>query len=314
MNLKGLDFNLFSLEISLLIIISVVTNATASIMRGEYTKRYPMSGKYLWSFQTIQNLFCFLAVAAIYALSGVEIFKFSPFSIGLGLLFAIANILNIESTLKAQSCGSFAYTMTIVSLSTLLPTLSGAAFFGEKITWSQYIGILLMIVCILLFPSKSDGDNKSVNLKWVLFCTLAFFAAGLTGIIQKVHQSNEAHKSEMSVLLLTCFLVSFLFSLFKLLSEASSDKKAENNREALPSKSFVIAGVSGLCFAFPNAINLFLSGKMVAAVFFPTVNLCPMLITMLYAVFVLREKLTAKQWSGIAVGILSTVFLSGAIG
>lgn len=303
---------MFSLPIPLLIVLSVITGALISVLRGKYAKSYPMSGVYLWRFNFYQNIFCFSAVLLIYLFSGTK-FAFSTFSVLLGVLLALANILSLEGILKAQACGSFAYTSVIVALSAIIPSMSGPVLFGEKVTFSQFVGIALMVICILLSPGKDEGEKRAVSLKWLFFCAVAFVFSGTVGVVQKIHQNNAAHKAEMSALLLTCFFVSFALSGIRLIIERGRMKKPGESLNKLTPAVLLFPAVTGLCFAFPHTINLFLSGRLASVVFFPTINLCPMLLTMLYAVFGFRERLTAKQWAGIAVGVLSTVFVSGII-
>ena len=303
---------MFSLPIPLLIILSVIASALIGILRGKYAKSYPMSGVYLWRFNFYQNIFCFLSILLIYLFSGTE-FSFSLFSVLLGALLAVANILSLEGLLQAQACGSFAYTSVIVALSAIIPSMSGPVLFGEKVTFSQFAGIALMVICILLAPAQDEGDKRSFSLKWLLFCAVAFVFSGAVGVVQKIHQNNAAHKAEMPALLLTCFFVSFALSGIRLITERGRIKKSGESLNKLTLAVLLFPAVSGLCFAFPHTINLFLSGRLASVVFFPTINLCPMLLTMLYAVFGFKERLTAKQWAGIAVGILSTVFVSGII-
>ncbi len=303
---------MFSLPIPLLIILSVIASALIGILRGKYAKSYPMSGVYLWRFNFYQNIFCFLSILLIYLFSGTE-FSFSVFSVLLGAALAVANILSLEGLLQAQACGSFAYTSVIVALSAIIPSMSGPVLFGEKVTVSQFAGIGLMIICIILSPGNDGGERRAVNLKWLLFCTVAFVFSGAVGVVQKIHQNNAAHKAEMPALLLTCFFVSFALSGIRLITERGRMKKSGESLNKLTLAVLLFPAVSGLCFAFPHTINLFLSGRLASVVFFPTINLCPMLLTMLYAVFGFKERLTAKQWAGIAVGILSTVFVSRII-
>ena len=303
---------MFSLPVPLLIVLSVIASALIGILRGKYAKSYPMSGVYLWRFNFYQNIFCFLSILLIYLFSGTE-FSFSVFSVLLGAALAVANILSLEGLLQAQACGSFAYTSVIVALSAIIPSMSGPVLFGEKVTVSQFAGIGLMIICIILSPGNDGGERRAVNLKWLLFCTVAFVFSGAVGVVQKIHQNNAAHKAEMPALLLTCFFVSFAISGIRLITERGRMKKSGESLNKLTLAVLLFPAVSGLCFAFPHTINLFLSGRLASVVFFPTINLCPMLLTMLYAVFGFKERLTAKQWAGIAVGILSTVFVSGII-
>ena len=69
----------------------------------------------------------------------------------------------------------------------------------------------------------------------------------------------------------------------------------------------MVAG--GVCVAVNNKLNLYLSGVMDSAVFFPIVNGGGLVLATLAAVLLFREKLSKKQWIGVAFGIASVVFL-----
>ena len=69
----------------------------------------------------------------------------------------------------------------------------------------------------------------------------------------------------------------------------------------------MIAG--GVCVALNNKYNLYLSGVMDSAVFFPIVNGGGLLLATLAAVLLFRERLSKKQWIGVFFGIASVVFL-----
>lgn len=201
---------MFSLPIPLLIVLSVITSALISVLRGVYSKSYPMSGVYLWRFNFYQNIFCFAAVLLIYVFSGAE-FAFSAFSVLLGVLLALANILSLVGLLQAQACGSFAYTSVIVALSAIIPSMSGPLLFGEKITLSQCMGIGLMVICILLSPGKEKGEKRSVSLKWLAFCAVAFvFSGGSGGCAKNTPKQRAAQNgnARFAAYLFSCFVYS----------------------------------------------------------------------------------------------------------
>ena len=69
----------------------------------------------------------------------------------------------------------------------------------------------------------------------------------------------------------------------------------------------MVAG--GGCLAVNNKLNLYLSGVMDSAVFFPLVNGGGLVLTVVTALFVFKERLTVKQWIGVVVGIVAVIFL-----
>jgi multidrug transporter EmrE-like cation transporter len=68
-----------------------------------------------------------------------------------------------------------------------------------------------------------------------------------------------------------------------------------------------IAG--GVGVALNNQINLYLSGVVASAVFFPIVNGGGLILITAASVVLFREKLTARQWLGLALGIVATLLL-----
>lgn len=301
-------FYMFQAPLPILLGLTVVTGSLMSILRGTYSKRYSMTGRALWRFNVLQSLICMCGIVTIYALSGTS-FRFSLFSFGLGVAMAVCNVFSVYGTLKALSLGTFTYTTVIVSLSAIIPTLSGL-FLGETIAPTQYIGIALMAVCIILSPEKTQNSKRTVNSKWLFWCAVSFVSSGGVGVIQKIHQKS-AYRAEMPTLLLTGFALATVFALCML---KNSPKPSESEPQATPNKSMLwIPLLCGACFAFPHTINLVLAGRLPAVIMFPVVNLCPMMLSMIFAFVFFKERLSTTQWIGIGVGILSTVFVSGII-
>ncbi len=297
-------------SLPVLLVLTVITSCITSTLRGIYSKKYVMSGGLLWNFNFFQNLTCLLMIGVIYVLSGSS-FRFSLFSVGLGALMAACNVVSLYALLKAFSLGTFSYTTVIAALSAIIPTLGGLLF-GESFLPAQYIGIALMVLCIILSPEKINEEKKTSNGKWLFFCALAFLSSGGVGVVQKLHQKSSLHSAEMPALLLTSFAVATVFSGCMLLGS----KKARADENAVADKSpflMWMPALCGACFAFPHTINLVLAGRLPSVIMFPTVNLCPMILSMLFAVVFMKERLSVSQWIGIVVGILAAVFVSGVI-
>ena len=86
---------------------------------------------------------------------------------------------------------------------------------------------------------------------------------------------------------------------------------AEESKPHNPNRMLfvVVMVLSGICIAVNHKLNLYLSGAMDSAVFFPIVNGGGLVLTTLSAVLFFKERLSKKQWLGIFCGIASVVFL-----
>ena len=234
----------------------------------------------------------------------------SVFTIVLGVVFGAVTALQGITNIAALQVGPMSYTSVIISFSTLISALSGAMFFGEGLGWAQIVGIVLMLVSFTL-AAKSDNDEKKANVKWLFLCLIAFAATGGIGVMQKVHQSSS-YRDELNAFLIVAFIASaFLCSIFAYLLKTHSEEAKEQEVKSKTQVWFLLGIMiaSGACVAINNKFNLYLSGVMDSAVFFPIVNGGGLVLATLAAVLLFKEKLSKKQWVGVVFGIASVVFL-----
>ena len=139
--------------------ITVITGFLINFTRGLYSKKKPDNLLNLWRFNFFQSIWALVMVIIIFAFSNM-IGCASWFSVTIGAMMGIANVLSLYASLRAYAIGPFSYTSVIISLSAIIPTLSGL-FYDERISLFQYIGIFMMIICIVLSPDEKIDDNKT---------------------------------------------------------------------------------------------------------------------------------------------------------
>ncbi len=234
----------------------------------------------------------------------------SLFTIALGIVFGVVTALGQLSNIRALKLGPLSYTTVIASLSTMIPTLCGALIWGEQIVLVQWIGIFLMVGCFVLSVS-SDKENKKTSMRWILFCGVLFLCSGGIGVMQKWHQ-NTVYKGELNAFLLIAFVFSTVYSAIGCICYARKAHKSsyEMFRTSGISRFVVILIIiGGVCIALNNKWNLYLSGIMDSAVFFPVVNGGGLVLTTLSAMVLFRERLSTKQWIGMLLGTVAVICL-----
>lgn len=285
--------------------ISLITGFMIHFSRGLYSKTRPDNPLNLWGFNLYQNLFSLITVFLIFLLSD-RLCGFSFFSVVLGSLMGVANTFTLYASLRAYRVGPFSYTTVVVSLSVIIPTLSGL-FYGEKISLIQYVGLVLMILCLALSPeSKSDG--KKASTEWFLWTMVATISSGMVGIFQKVHQGSEVHRSEMAVFLISCFISSIIICvIFYCIESVNLHKKIVLHRLDF------LQVLGGFSNAASHSIIIYLVGVLPAIVIFPIVNLIPMLLLILSSLLIFKERLSLRRWIGVLIGLVSAFLLSGVL-
>lgn len=302
-----------------LLAITMAANLVCCVTLNYITQNFENGAAARHIFNIITSI---VAAITLFAVSGT--LHASTFTIVLGIVFGLTTAIQRVAHLQALEMGPFAYTSVIVSLSMLIPTLSGAAFWGEQIHMIQLLGIVLMIGCLILSVDFS-GEQKKSSLKWLLFCGLAFIGTGAIGLMQKWHQST-VYQAELNQFLVIAFITSAAYSLLSVVfirqrsfgkavqtAEAAAhtvtDTNHTNKRKLLTTAPVILMIFCGICIAINNILNLYLSGAMDSAVFFPIVNGGGLILTTLSALVLFREKLSAKRWLGIALGIIAVILL-----
>ncbi len=304
---------MFSLPLPLLLVITVAASWITSVLRGAYSKSVSSASDKLWFFNLIQNLSCLIGISIIFICSG-GIGEFSLYSVILGAALSLANVFGLYANLKAFAIGPFSYTAVIVALSAIIPTVSGL-FFGESIGIIQWIGIGFMALCIILSPDRTHSQaERKASAKWIILCLVAAGFSGTTGVLQKIHQSSADHKGEMAAFLISGFTVSVIISSFMYIKEKIRFSKLGIKPQPINiAAMWIIPVFTGITFSFPHSLNLFLAGALPSAIMFPIVNLCPMIISMITAMILFKEKLSRMRWAGLIIGVLATVLVSGVI-
>ncbi|MBR4748357.1 MAG: hypothetical protein IK083_02130 [Abditibacteriota bacterium] len=289
-----------------LLIFSLIVCLVVGLLKNYYSKSVistRSSELYLYSAATAG-----LSAVFIFAFSGFRL-EWSAYTILMSVVFGFVTMIQNVSVTRALVIGPFSYTTVLTSAGTMISALSGYFFFGETLTTVKIIGMAFMLVCFAL-SVKKDEDGKKGNLVWFLLALTGAVTTGLIGVLQKIHQ-NSPHKHELLAFLVVAFVFSWVFSQIFFLVSKSGEVKAGLMPAARKTKGFVFGlfAVSALCIALNNIINLFLSGVMEAAVFFPVVNGVGLILAIIFCMILFREKLQPLQWVGIVCGVISTLML-----
>lgn len=297
---------ILALPTLVLLVITIVTSSLTGITKNVFTKDVSQSTLGTWFYTLFQSVACAILIPVLSGGFG----EASTYSVFMGILFGAVCCGQVITFMKALPLGPFAYSMMILSLATLIPTLSGP-FFGETITLSQGFGIVLMVICVIFSTDKKkDDEQRRANGKWLFWCLVSTVLNGMIGVLQKVHQASP-HKDELPVFLVS----SFVFSIVLCAVMVCVEHKRSPVREKLPfhAKGVLVPLLGGVTLAFPHAINLHLAGVLPAAVMFPLVNVCPLMLTTLISAIFFRERLSVRRWISFAIGVLSTLFVSGTV-
>ena len=202
----------------------------------------------------------------------------------------------------ALSRGNTALCSAIYSLGFILPTLTGAVIYNESLSLFDVIGIIFASLAVVASATSQKNDQGSSH-GYFLPLLIAMVSSGGLGIIQKVQQSS-AYAEKRAVFLLIAFFIASLTSFL-----TAFIRRTEDNTPSL--KSFLVfATLIGIFFGSCNLLNTKLSGILPSAVFFPTLNIGVIILSVVCGAVLFKERLRKNELAVLISGIASILFLT----
>ena len=289
-----------------LLLISVTASAAGSTFRNVFSKNHTRNNADIY----LYLLICNVMTAVLLVITSTD-FSVSWFTLITAVIFGLLVIFCSFASNKGLNYGPLGVFTMISSFSTAISALSGVLFFGETLSWQKVTGMLLMLAMVVVTANFSKAGQKKIPAIFYVFCAVGLLTNGGVGIMQKVHQSSE-FKNELDMFLIISFVLS---SVVPIVGYIQEKKHGHAPTISLSPKRvpFWLCVIGAICTVIPHRFNLFLSGTMDSIIFFPIVNGGALMLVLLSAFVIFREKPTVRQLIGIGLGFLAIFLFSGII-
>lgn len=224
-------------------------------------------------------------------------------AVAFGLSYAAATVFVV----LAIKCGSLAKTTLIMSYSLLVPAFAGLIILREPIGIPMIAGMILLVLSLWLTNHRkktADAPKEKISLKWLVFVLLGFVGNGMCSTVQKL----APHYLGADVNLTLSTIAALGLSTVVLIAASFLTKETD-----LKTTLRVGGPLSLFCGLFNGAVNylaIYLNQFIPASVMFPVLSAGEIILIVPYSLLVRRERFTAKQWAGFAVGVVSVILLN----
>ena len=205
-------------------------------------------------------------------------------------------------TASAQSSG---ITITSLSskLSVVLPTLAGVLIFQEHLNLKVSIGIVLALVALVLVVGGNGKPTDKIQITKLLLPLLIFFGTGIGDILMKLNeQHNTAHN--MGFMIAFIYLIATLFGIILVAYDLIMGKSKWQNKSILGGVALGVINFFSTYCVF-HAMRYFDN-----VVLFPIYNIGVVCLTALVGWLLFKEKLTWKNYLGLAIAIIAVVLIT----
>lgn len=227
--------------------------------------------------------------------------KVLPYSALFGACYLLANIGYVQ----ACKTGSASLSSLFNGLALLGVAVWGFCFWDEPITPLGIVGICMVAISVFLcLYEKQASDKKAFSWKWLLWALAAFVGNAGCSIVQKTQQM-QMHFAYGGATMLFALLVASCINLVLWLKEDTNGcKRVFQKVGVFP----ILSGVSN--FTLNLFVILLSATSLSSGVIYPVIGVGALMLTTLFTVCGLHEKLNRRQWLGMAFGAAAILLLS----
>ncbi|AWB29615.1 EamA family transporter [Clostridium botulinum] len=223
---------------------------------------------------------------------------------GQSLLFLILSGLATGASwlcyFKALQVGDVNKVTPIDKSSIVLTMILAFIFLDEKITWIKFIGMCAIGIGTYMMITKKEVEIKEASdNRWLFYAALSAVFASLTSILGKVGisgiESNLGTALRTIVVLIMAWVVVFVSK------KQGEIKNIDKKSWLFICLSGITTGSSWLCYYRALQIGP-------ASVVVP-IDKLSIVVSIAFSYFILKEKLTKKSFSGLAIIVIGTLLL-----
>ncbi|WP_400073037.1 EamA family transporter [Zobellia russellii] len=218
----------------------------------------------------------------------------------LGILFIV--VFNLMA-MASQKVG-VAVTSVATKMSFVIPVIFGLLLYNEELGTFKVIGILLALAAVY-FASVKDSSIKFKKSSLIL-PALVFLGSGIIDAslkyIQEIHIKEEDYPIFSATVFASAALMGFIITIFKL-----KDLRSNFNLNTL---------FGGIALGLVNYFSIYFLLKALqndtlnSASVFTINNVAIVMFTTLLGILLFKEKISPKNWSGIALAITSIILVA----
>ena len=254
----------------------------------------------------VNYIVCVLFASALIGQSAVPLDLFSRPWWLMSLMLAVLFITGFNIMAISFQKSGVALTAIIQKMSLVMPASLAIAFYGEALTLTKSLGILLALLAIVLVnrpPASEDGQpfDKSL-LMWPL---VTFAMSGIIEIILFISEAHGLVGDDGMLFTASSFaqaaILGSIYALFLIIKGAD-----------LPRTKEVIGGIA---LGLPNYLSIYLLVYLLSqgwdgSLLFPLNSIGILVLTALIGFFLYKEKIHKANISGIILGIGAIILLS----
>ncbi len=255
----------------------------------------------------IRMLLC-TVIGFVMILTSGDISEFLPSmkTICLSALSGISTAIFVLSWLISIKKSAYMMMDIFLMLGVLVPLIASNLFFNEVIKTTQWLGMGLLIVAVILMCSYNNSIKTKITPSSFMLLLLCGVANGVADFSQKLFMK---HTHNDSVALFNFY--TYVFATVVLLAFLALTHKTTTAADKIDIKkifSFIL--IMAICLFANSYFKTLAAGYLNAVLLYPLNQGCSLILSAVMSAVLFREKLTIKAVIGIITAFIGLLIIN----
>lgn len=222
----------------------------------------------------------------------------------------VATSVFLVTWLLSVNRGVYLLVEVFLMLGVLVPILTSAFWFGETVSWAQWVGIGLLFLATVIMCSYNNTQKKKLDVVSMGLLILCGLSNGLADFMQKLFVQT-APEIPVSVFNFYTYVFSSVTLLPMLLAVTAKAKgSALGNFGRIVKKSGWLITIMAVCLFMNSYFKTVAAGYLEAAQLYPLNQGASLILSALMATVIFKEKFTVKTFLGILAALSAILVMN----
>ena len=246
----------------------------------------------------IRMVLC-IVIGFVIILAGGDLSTLIPSAqmLGISALSGVFTAIFVVTWLISVKQSAYMMVDIFLMLGVLIPLLASNIFFGETIKMTQWLGIALLFVAVIIMCSYNNAIKAKLTPSSFILLFLCGVANGIADFSQKLFTKCISDSSAAAFNFYTYLFAGLILMVFF----AVTYKKDEPVDKPKIKKIFGFILIMAICLFANSFFKTLASGYLSAVLLYPLNQGCALILSAVMASAFFKEKLTGKAILGILI-------------
>ena len=288
------------------LLVALLAGATKGYC-GKKTSSYTPRFKDAVFANGIRMVVCVLIGFIILAVSGnLSALAFSPQALLIAALSGVSSAVFVVLWLVSVKKSAYMMVDIFLLMGTFIPLICSNVFFGEAVTLTQWIGLLVLFAAVCLMCSYNNAIKEKLTFSAFALLLLCGAASGVADFSQKLFVKQIEGGNAAAFNLYTYVFAAAVLAIALALLPKAGEPMAQSARK----KIFVYIPIMAVCLFLNSFFKTLAAQYLDAVLLYPLNQGAALILSTLMAVALFKEKLTVKAVVGILLAFVGLLIIN----